>query len=461
MTKIALSQRDPPWADKNLGEDPGGPTIGTHGCLVTSLAMVCRKQFGTDVTPDKLNNALALAGTPFVQDHYLMWEPIPPLFHRFVEGLRSDRTYSAAELEQMQADGWSIILRQGTGDNTHFVYLDRVEGGRLWIIDPWWGEYFRKNPGGFTGVRALRREVEKPPRPQTLPGLHDRSGGDWMVENGVRGACTTPVYLKHKMEDRTPQYHLGLEYMIAAGVTPIISVRYHYATADGGDGTSPPAHLVAKFEDAFVELMRANPGCRFLYLNEQNNPREHPRGVVLTPEWFIASYNRVWARKPACALLAPGPIDPYNAASHVWHDWRITWRLVLDSIAGADFLAFHAYTHGPGPIIEQITSTKQFGDAPLVGVYYDMMVLKSQQEIVPVRFANLPQMVTEFNHFQKRNGEYGWDGDAGEYLKACYQFFSEHGIEYATAFRHNFDQWRMSDKSEILNAMKEMERGER
>jgi len=331
MSKIALSQRDPRWRNYNLGEDEGGPTIGQSGCLLTCLAMILREHYGTDVIPPTLNDALARAGTPFVWDHYLDWKTLPPLFHRFTDALIVNRSYSAAELEEWQENGWAIVLRQGTGDRTHFMYLDRVEGGRLWMIDPWDGKLWRKNPTSFTGVRALRWGDEKP-IVKTLPGLHDRSGGDWMVENGVKGACTIPVYLKHKMEDKTPNYDLGLGYMIEAGVIPIINARYHYATADGGDGTAPPARLVAAFEDAFVKLMRANPGCRFLYLNEQNNPREHPREAVVTPEWFIESYNRVWARKPAGVLLAPGPIDPYNAASHVWHDWRITWRHVLDNI---------------------------------------------------------------------------------------------------------------------------------
>jgi len=33
---VALSQRDPRWAHRDLGEDPGGETIGDAGCLLTS-----------------------------------------------------------------------------------------------------------------------------------------------------------------------------------------------------------------------------------------------------------------------------------------------------------------------------------------------------------------------------------------------------------------------------------------
>jgi len=189
--------------------------------------------------------------------------------------------------------------------------------------------------------------------------------------------------------------------------------------------------------------------------NEMNNPREHPRGFELTPQYYLESYRRVWDSMPSGCQLSPGAIDPYNAQSAAWGDWRRSWGWVLGGLSGADFLALHAYCHGPGPIIEQIWHDKQFGDAPLIGVYYDMRVLESQQAIIPPEFAGLPQVVTECNHFMRRDGTVGWDQDAGDWTREAYRYFAERGIAGVTLFRFNYDQWRFGDIPGVLDALKE------
>ena len=97
-----------------------------------------------------------------------------------------------------------------------------------------------------------------------------------------------------------------------------------------------------------------------MYCNEPNNPWEHPRGYALTPDYYQASYNRVWRQKPDYARLLPAAIDPYNAR---WGDWRESWGAVLEGLEGADGFAFHAYTHGPE--LARIWSTQCFEDVPL------------------------------------------------------------------------------------------------
>jgi hypothetical protein len=275
-----------------------------------------------------------------------------------------------------------------------------------------------------------------------------------MLQNGVGGCCTIPLYAKYLIEDDNPKYDLGLDHLQESGITSIASVRYHYATDDGGDGTVPPQHRWQVFEDMVVQLMRNNSGVLFSWLNEWNNPREQPREADFTPELFVRYYNLLWSRKPRGAMLGPGAIDPFNAQVHSWGDWRQTWGWVLENIDGADFLSYHAYCHGPGPDVNQVWGDKQFGHPPLVGVYYDIRVLESQQEIVPARFRGLPQYVTEFNHFMKRNGTMGWDTDAGEFVEECYKYFGQRGITGATAFRYNYDVWRMDDKPRLLEAFK-------
>ncbi|GAG03660.1 unnamed protein product, partial [marine sediment metagenome] len=152
----------------------------------------------------------------------------------------------------------------------------------------------------------------------------------------------------------------------------------------------PALDELEAFKAACLGTMILNPEAyAFSLCNEMNNPREYPRGYVLTPDYYLGFYNSVYSIAPSDARIMPGAIDPYNAG---WGDWRTSWRYVLGRITGASGLTFHAYTHGPD--LAKILSTEEFSDAPLLGVYYDLRVLESQQAIVPARFSSLPQIVT-------------------------------------------------------------------
>ena len=212
----------------------------------------------------------------------------------------------------------------------------------------------------------------------------------------------------------------------------------------------PPGECLAHFETACAETVRRNPRVDYwVYLNEMNNPREHPEGYTISPHDYIGSYNRVWAGRPADAKLGPGCIDPYNPG---WGDWRETWAAVLEHIAGADLMAFHCYTHTPD--LNRILSTERFADPPLQGVYYDLRVLESQQAIVPSRFAGLPQFVTETNHLTRWDGSIGWEPDAAQFVLDIHEYFTGRGIAGASLFRFGYVDWRMGDLPLILEALR-------
>jgi hypothetical protein len=90
-----------------------------------------------------------------------------------------------------------------------------------------------------------------------------------------------------------------------------------------------------------------------------------------------------------------------------------------------------------------------------LGVFYDMRVLESQQAIIPSEFALLPQIVTETNHWMKRDGSIGWEPDAGEWVREAYRYFASRGVVGAALFRFNYDNWKFGDKPEILEALKQ------
>ena len=270
-------------------------------------------------------------------------------------------------------------------------------------------------------------------------------GANWLKDNGLPGWCTVARYLG------TDPQQIDLRKYANAGIRVILRLSYSYATDDGGQGAMPPPDKLGAHEAAVVETMRLNPDAwGFIYGNEPNNKREWPHGHPLTPGYYLESYNRVWANKPAAARLSPCAIDPYNAG---WGDWREGWGEVLSLITDCDFLALHAYTHGSDPGL--IWHEKEFSHAPLLGVYYDMRVLENQQDIIPSRFQHLSVVVSETNHWMKNDGEIGWEPDAGKWVQEAYKYFASRGVAGACLFRHGYTDWRYGDLPVILNALKE------
>ena len=124
---------------------------------------------------------------------------------------------------------------------------------------------------------------------------------------------------------------------------------------------------------------------------------------------------------------------------------------MLDGLSGCDGIALHAYTHGAEPW--RVRSTQEFGNAPLLGVYFDMRVIENQQAIIPARFAGLPQIVTETN--PDADGVFGWP-DSGEWLREAAGYFAERGVAGWCLFRFNHDKWRFGDKVAVLDTLREL-----
>lgn len=171
---IALSQNDPRWKELDLGEAPGGETIGEAGCFLVFATIALRNVLGTDVTPDKLNLLLAAHGGPFVYDDLLMWEMFVDLFSCFDNVIRNNEQYTEGDLGELLYNGWEVGLRNA--DGTHFVYLEAVHDG-LYIIDPWDGSRLRWDISAVSGIRAAHvasEEAPQPPAPTPSPGMVER-----------------------------------------------------------------------------------------------------------------------------------------------------------------------------------------------------------------------------------------------------------------------------------------------
>jgi hypothetical protein len=66
-------QKDKRWAANQLGSSTG--TLGSHGCLVTSVAMAC-SNLGVELTPKELNERLKKADG-FLPQGWVVWNALP------------------------------------------------------------------------------------------------------------------------------------------------------------------------------------------------------------------------------------------------------------------------------------------------------------------------------------------------------------------------------------------------
>ena len=162
---IALSQRDPRWADHYFGEDPGS-NLGAYGCFVTAAAIALRHIYGTDVKPDILDQLMVNARHAFVAGNLLDWDGFCGLFHGLQNPIKHNNRLSAAQLQELLKTH-VVILRRA--DGAHFVYLERVEGTTLHIIDPWDGKRKTWSPADYRGIRAARAEAALSPLPPSPP----------------------------------------------------------------------------------------------------------------------------------------------------------------------------------------------------------------------------------------------------------------------------------------------------
>ena len=163
---IALSQRDPRWADHYFGEDPGS-NLRAYGCFVTAAAIALRRVYEVDVKPDLLDQLLVNARHAFVGGNLLDWHGFCGLFGRFTDPVRSNTRLPNPVLAQKLQDH-VIILRRA--DGAHFVYLERVDGADLHVIDPWDGQRRIWRTTEQLGYRSARiRPVSPVPVPDPPP----------------------------------------------------------------------------------------------------------------------------------------------------------------------------------------------------------------------------------------------------------------------------------------------------
>jgi hypothetical protein len=452
---IALAQTDQLWGGYDFGEHPdfGGETIGRYGCFLTGLAIILRRTYGRDVTPLMLDKLLVAARSAYVYDNFMAWRGAVPLFPVFDEAIKDNVRRSALELRELLDDGWEIVLRRADGG--HFVYLEGVEGRTLHIIDTWDGKRKRRGAGHYLGIRAAHvREDAGREVAQVLVGFHDQAGGEWMVEEGMRGCCVVS-----RQVQRQP-VELDLTHLSRAGIVVIARLGWGYAD---GTGTLPAPIDREPFTDAVVDTIRSAEGVDYFYVgSEPNNRREWPgfggeSAFALTPEYVTEIYNDIWQRVEGRAKMGPPPLDPYFGPSSSSREW---WTYILEHIDGAESLFLHAKTQTNDP--GEVWSKEKFSDWPLEWQYRHLSTVETGLAVVPYRFQELPVFVSELNPqcLRTPGGEVGWLDENAEWVHQALRYFREETPVTGVAFYRygptgNETPFSLRDRPVILEAIGE------
>jgi hypothetical protein len=454
-SEVSLCQRNSLWADDDLGETPGGETIGEAGCLLTSLAMILRRVYGTDVTPPVLNRALAAAGTPFTQDDLLTeWDEAIKLFPKFTGSVKNNRSpYTRLELEGLLADGCHVVLRVRNG--AHFVLLDHVANNNPTVIDPWDGTVKQWLMSDISGVRAACVSPSTPPF--TLRGINDpdRQGAEqWLVQHGG-GWLYVPLAIDVGPMTADQECRLGdrLDFSSLPGCRVVVNLRYSWAKPN--QGTFPPATLMEQFCNGCIWCIdNAKNVWGWSIGNEPNNPREWPGTMEVTPRYTAEIYDYIALRRGS-VCLAPSPIDPFYGPGSNCGDWFAELWDRIDG--GADFVDLHGYIRGPNPSL--CWSDARFGDDPLrwQGLNYPLCC-QTLLERLPGTYDGLPAIVSECNHLWKtKEPDWGWVDDerAADVVTALYERTREWGARVVALclYRWRGDEWAIADNEHVLNAL--------
>ncbi|HET7377693.1 MAG TPA: M23 family metallopeptidase [Anaerolineae bacterium] len=298
--------------------------------------------------------------------------------------------------------------------------------------------------------------------PVTLKlGLHDSEGGDWLQSKQLRGVTLAAVAVQDQpaFVDFTPQANAGLD----------VILRVNYGWADGTGTIAPPADL-AKFEKAAIDTINGAKGiAAAIYCNEINNPQEYPgfnpdtgkpgsNCFFITPDYYVASYNRVYAAVKPGIQLGPAPLDPYFGPQFPWlaftSDNREWWRAILKGINGAGAFFFHGKTQSNDPA--EIRSDKKFDGDPLRWQFLGFRTMETYLAEIPDQFKDVPFYITEANPQRLANGQHGWDPNNAAWITECLAYLKDwnanpanHPVSGVLFYRWANDQWAIQDMAPI------------
>jgi hypothetical protein len=303
----------------------------------------------------------------------------------------------------------------------------------------------------FSIPRQVLRVNVAPPPPDTLKaltGLHDIGGLEYMVTHAIKGVGLALVTVQHQAAV------LDFTRYANAGIDVIVRIGWGYAD---GSGTLPKTADLPVFEQAVIATMLNAKGVKaWQYGNEINNAGEWPAGFALTPEYYIASYNRIWSAVKSLFNMGPSAIDPYFGPGSNNRDW---WTKVLAGITGAAALFLHPKTQSNDPA--EVYSAAKFGDDPLKWQFLNFRTIETSLEVVPARFKALPVYLSEVNPQRVAYPmTFGWKADNAAWVSEARRYVAEWNAGAAHQpitgiifYRWADDDWALNNKPALLAAM--------
>lgn len=127
-----LLQKDKRWANDQLG--PSNCTLGSHGCLVTSVAMAC-SNLGVKMTPKELNERLKKADG-FMSQGWVVWNAIPKVTdHRLTAEYHSVTKHSLMD-DALERGAYPVVKYFLHGGIQHWCVIVGKEGQDYLARDP-------------------------------------------------------------------------------------------------------------------------------------------------------------------------------------------------------------------------------------------------------------------------------------------------------------------------------------
>jgi len=277
------------------------------------------------------------------------------------------------------------------------------------------------------------------------PAAAEEAGG-WLHENCGGGLVCRPVFLGTSPQEICWSFE---------DVRLIVNLRYSWSTDCGGQGTLPPYAQAVEFVRAVVQTIQQSSGVwGWTIGNESNNPREWPAGVSLTPYYVIEVFQEIWRRAGDNVRLAPGALDPYNAASGM--DPREWMREIWNGIDGAEFVDVHGYVRGPDASL--IGYGAMFEHAPMQWQYLNVPgCFETLMEELPEWTKGLQVVLSEFNHLWKTvEGDWGWvnDSRAYEVIHRAAEMARARELMGLALYRWTGDEWATRDNQFVLNELR-------
>lgn len=127
-----LLQKDKRWAGDQLG--PSTCTLGSHGCLVSSVAMAC-SNLGVKLTPKELNERLKKADG-YLPQGWVVWKAIPRVTGQKLTADYHSHPSHAVIDAALEVGAFTVVKYFLPGGIQHWCVIVGKEGREYLARDP-------------------------------------------------------------------------------------------------------------------------------------------------------------------------------------------------------------------------------------------------------------------------------------------------------------------------------------